>query len=132
MQEKLLKALEQIKLGKKKLEDFNFSLKDYLSKDNSGFTFLEYILMNNLNIGHFEEKKLNKSIEVAQIYLRYNKSIWGFEFKEEEFFSRINQEMFVETLIKNNELASDMLSSIKNHIEIVDMLVKYDKIHIIG
>jgi len=128
MSEKLQKILEEIKLGKiKDTYNFSFSLDEYLSKDENGVSFLEHLLKNNIDIYFREEEKFKNSIEVAYIYLKYNKTIWGFEFNEYELFSYINGERFIEVLLKNNELSSSMLESIKYHVEIVDFLIEYKK-----
>lgn len=103
------------------------TLKDYLSKDENGITYLECLLKDGKSLDVFQEEKISKSIEAGYIYTKYNKRLYFFEYSEKQLFTVINGEYFIEYLLSNDNYTIDMIKKIENHIEIVDILIKYGK-----
>lgn len=103
------------------------TLKDYLSKDKNGITYLESLLKDGKSLDVFQEEKISNSIEAGYIYTKYNKKLYSFKYTEEQLFTNINGEYFIEYLLSKDNCTTDMIMKIENHIEIVDILIKYGK-----
>lgn len=104
-----------------------YSLKQYLTKDKNGITMLENLLKNGTNLSYSEETKLINSIEAGYIYAKCNKSIHRFKYTEDQLFTKINDMYFIEYLCSIKNINYSMIEQINNHIEIIDILIKYDK-----
>lgn len=107
------------------------TLKDYLSKDENGLTYLERLLKDGKKLDYNQELKLRKSIDVGYIYAKYDKDLFGFKYTEEQLFTKINNEYFIEYLLSKNKCSSWMVEVITEHIEFIDLLIKYDKYSLI-
>ena len=53
------------------------TLKDYLSKDENGVTYLENLLKDGKKLDYNQELKLRKSIDAGYIYAKYDKDLFG-------------------------------------------------------
>ena len=107
------------------------TLKDYLSKDENGVTYLERLLKEGKSLDVFQEDRIKHSIEVGYIYIKYNKSLFSFKYTEEQLFTKINDEYFIEYLLSKKECSSSMVEVVTEHIEFIDLLIKYDKYSLI-
>lgn len=107
------------------------TLKDYLSKDENGLTYLERLLKDGKKLDYNQELKLMKSIDAGYIYAKYDKSLCCFDYTEEQLFTKINNEYFIEYLLSKNKCSSWMVEVITDHIEFIDLLIKYDKYSLI-
>ena len=121
MSKKIKKILKKVEQGKIiSIHNFNITLEEFLSKDENDITFLEYLLKNNIFIGI---DNIRNSIDAAKIFCKCNEELADFIFDEEELFSYNNGTRFVDFLVQNNKLTPDIINSIKDHIEIVDILI---------
>lgn len=107
------------------------TLKDYLLKDEDGLTYLERLLKDGKKLDYNQELKLRKSIDAGYIYAKYDKDLFGFKYTEEQLFTKINNEYFIEYLLSKNKCSSWIVKVITEHIEIIDLLIKYDKYSLI-
>ena len=107
------------------------TLKDYLSKDKNGVTYLERLLKKGKRLDVFQEDRIKNSVEAGYIYTKYNRKLYLFEYTEEQLFANINGEYFIEYLLSKNNFSTSMIEEIKNHIEFIDILIKYDKYKLI-
>ena len=122
---KILK--EEIKLGNRtNLIGNELSLEDYLSKDEDGITFLEFLLQNKISLPYTDTLKLKNSPEVAYIYCQNNQSLYSFDLTEENLFYTVNGKMLIETILEKGKLTNRIISAVKDHTEIVDMLISSD------
>lgn len=127
MNKKLLNIIEKIKLGEIiDIDGFEFTLEEYLSKDETNITFIEYLLQNNINISvNTEIDKIKESKEIASLYSKYECSLKDFELSEEDLFSFVNEKILIEQFIQDNSITYSMISKIKNNTKIIDILNKY-------
>ena len=102
------------------------TLKDYLYKDENGITYLEKLLKDGKELDFTQKDKIINSVEAGYIYTKYNKSLFGFKFTEEQLFTKINNEYFIEYLLSKDNCTVDMIEKVKEHTEIIDILIKYN------
>lgn len=113
------------------LEEYDLSINDLLIEDKNGTTLLEQMLKENIDISNIniddDIMDLEKTIEIIEIITYKDKEVPE-KIKnifENTLFSTNNNEFFKYLLIKNNMLIKKMISIIKEHTEIVDLLCKY-------
>ncbi len=113
------------------LEEYDLSINDLLIEDKNGTTLLEQMLKENIDISNINIDDdiidLEKTIEIIEIITYKDKEVPE-KIKnifENTLFSTNNNEFFKYLLIKNNTLIKKMISIIKEHTEIVDLLCKY-------
>ena len=113
------------------LEEYDLSINDLLIKDKNGTTLLEQMLKENIDISNIDIDDdimdLEKIIKIIDI-ITYKDNEVPEKIKnifENTLFSTNNNEFFKYLLIKNNMLIKKMISIIKEHTEIVDLLCKY-------
>mgnify|MGYP000000183178 CR=1 FL=1 len=113
------------------LEEYDLSINDLLIEDKNGTTLLEQMLKENIDISNINIDDdiidLEKTIEIIEIITYKDKEVPE-KIKnifENTLFSTNNNEFFKYLLIKNNMLIKKMISIIKEHTEIVDLLCKY-------
>ena len=124
MSEKIKKILEEIRLGiRKNTYDIELDLEEYLSKDENGVSFLEHLLKNNIPIHYKDEYKFEKNVEIGCLYCKYGKSLFPFDFDEEDLFSKIEGKLFINFIIEHGKISQKIIKSIKSHTEIVDILI---------
>lgn len=104
-----------------------YSLNDYLTKDTNGITMLERLLKHGISLSYDEETKILNSVEAGYLYIKYNKSIHRFKYTEEQLFTLVENVYFFEYLCNTKNTSSSMIEKIKDHVEVVDILIKYDK-----
>lgn len=117
------KIIKKIKAGNH-ISGFGFTVKDYLEKDTSGKTLLEYLIENDVHLDSLEEQKIVHSIEACYIYCKYNKFLYNFNLSEDDLFSEFNGQRFIDFLCDNGYITTKMVMNIKNNIEIIDLIVK--------
>ena len=113
------------------LEEYDLSINDLLIEDKNGTTLLEQMFKENIDISNINIDDdiidLEKTIEIIEIITYKYKEVPE-KIKnifENTLFSTNNDEFFKYLLIKNNMLIKKMISIIKEHTEIVDLLCKY-------
>ena len=113
------------------LEEYDLSINDLLIEDKNGTTLLEQMLKENIDISNINIDDdiidLEKTIVIIEIITYKGKEVPE-KIKnifENTLFSTNNNEFFKYLLIKNNMLIKKMISIIKEHTEIVDLLCKY-------
>lgn len=113
------------------LEEYDLSINDLLIEDKNGTTLLEEMLKENIDISNIDIDDdiidLEKTIKIIEIITYKDKEVPE-KIKnifENTLFSTNNNEFFKYLLIKNNMLIKKMISIIKEHTEIVDLLCKY-------
>lgn len=113
------------------LEEYDLSINDLLIEDKNGTTLLEQMLKENIDISNINIDDdiidLEKTIEIIEIITYKDKEVPE-KIKnifENTLFSTNNDEFFKYLLMKNNMLIKKMISIIKEHTEIVDLLCKY-------
>ena len=113
------------------LEEYDLSINDLLIEDKNDTTLLEQILKENIDISNINIDDdiidLEKTIEIIEIITYKDKEVPE-KIKnifENTLFSTNNDEFFKYLLMKNNMLIKKMISIIKEHTEIVDLLCKY-------
>lgn len=113
------------------LEEYDLSINDLLIEDKNGTTLLEQMLKENIDISNINIDDdiidLEKTIEIIEIITYKDKEVPE-KIKnifENTLFSTNNNEFFKYLLIKNNMLIKKMISIIKEHTEIVDLLCRY-------
>lgn len=110
------------------LKKDSFSLKKYLTKDEKGITLLERLLKDDVTLEEDEEKKLKNSIEACYLYIKYDKDLFNFDLSEEQLYTEIEGKLLIEHLIESYCLGKyQFINKIKNHIEIVDLIIEKDK-----
>lgn len=132
MKKKIQKIINQIESGKRKnLYDVNFSLEEYFT-DVNGITFLEYLLKNKIETNYTDIKKFKNSIEAAYLYVKYDEFYFGFELDEDDLFSFYEGERYIEFFLRKNKYAHEISKSVKEHIEVVDLLINSSKIYLLS
>lgn len=113
------------------LEEYDLSINDLLIEDKNGTTLLEEMLKKNIDISNINIDDdiidLEKTIKIIEIITYKDKEVPE-KIKnifENTLFSTNNDEFFKYLLMKNNMLIKKMISIIKEHTEIVDLLCKY-------
>ena len=113
------------------LEEYDLSINDLLIKDKNGTTLLEEMLKKNIDISNINIDDdiidLEKTIKIIEIITYKDKEVPE-KIKnifENTLFSTNNNEFFKYLLMKSNMLIKKMISIIKEHTEIVDLLCKY-------
>lgn len=124
MELKLQKVLEEIKLKKRNnIYDLEFTIDEYLSKDENGMSFIENLLKYDIFINYRAEKVFGKYNEIVYLYCKYNKSLYNFEFEEDDLFSIYDGKRLIDFIAQSDKLTNHIVKCIKNHLEIVDILV---------
>lgn len=127
MSNKLKKLLEEIKTGKRKyIFDIKLTVEDLLTKDESGVYFVEHLLKNKISLYSMMDK-IKNNIEIACIFCQNDESLYSFEFDEKTLFSDVNGITFLEYVLEQGKLTSQMVGAIKNRKEIIDILISYNK-----
>lgn len=113
------------------LEEYDLSINDLLIEDKNGTTLLEEMLKKNIDISNINIDDdiidLEKTIKIIEIITYKDKEVPE-KIKnifENTLFSTNNDEFFKYLLMKSNMLIKKMISIIKEHTEIVDLLCKY-------
>lgn len=113
------------------LEEYDLSINDLLIEDKNGTTLLEQMLKENIDISNINIDDdiidLEKTIKIIEIITYKDKEVPE-KIKnifENTLFSTNNDEFFKYLLMKSNMLIKKMISIIKEHTEIVDLLCKY-------
>jgi len=133
MSDFLIKLLEEIKQGiRTGFNDIDLFPDEYLEMDENGKTFLEKIFDLGIKLNSYEEEKLELYIEAAYIYAKYNKNIYNFKFEEADLFSNLNDIRYIDYFAENYKLTPDMIRSIKENIEIIDILIQTDNLFYIA
>lgn len=128
MSDKVKNVIEEIESGKRStILGLKFTLEEYLSKNQDGKSFLEYLINKDLYI--WETYKLKNSVEAALIYLSLEKRLWEFDLSEEQLLTNINGKTFIELMLeKKDSSVQNLLKNIKENIEIVDKLIENNEI----
>lgn len=122
MKQSIENIIKEIQTGERKnIYEVSFSLEEYF-KDVGGITFLEYLLKNNIEINFLDIHKLGSSIQALYLYAKYDKFCLGVEFNEEELFSTFEGKKYIDFFFEKNKFISEIIASIENHIEIIDIL----------
>ena len=130
MTKKIQKIIEEIKLGKtENLYDVNFTLEEYFT-NVEGIPFIEFLLKNKIKINYIDASKFKNSIEIAYLYAKYNEYLYNFELSEEDLFSIYNGQRYIDFFAQHDKLTNNIIESIKNNIEIIDILIKADKTYL--
>lgn len=109
-------------------EKEEYTLEEYLTKDENGITFLESILKEGKKPDYKEEKKLLKSIEACYLYVKYNNSLFDFELTEEELYSHINGDLLINHIFNSNCAGiSSIIKKINNNTFIIDKIIESGK-----
>lgn len=129
MSEKLQTILKEIEDGTRKyLYDVDLTIEELLEKDKDGVCFLEHLFKKGISeysIKITDEMKNN--IEIAYIFCQNNKSLFNFNFDENTLFSIVDEKKFIEYIIEQKELTFSMIEAIKEHTEIIDLLLVNDE-----
>lgn len=126
MTEKLQVILQEIENGKRKyLYDLSLTKEELLTKDKDGIYFLEHLLKNKMPISHMLNV-LKNNAEIAYIFCKNNKSIYQLELDENTIFSNINGKRLIDYILETNKLNYNIVSAIKEHIEIIDLISSYN------
>ena len=113
------------------LEKYDLSINDLLIEDKNGTTLLEEMLKENIDISNIDIDDdimdLEKVTKIITIIIKNNQDIPE-DIKntfENTLFSTNNDEFFKNLLMKDIVLFEKMISIIKEHTEIVDLLCRY-------
>lgn len=113
------------------LEKYDLSINDLLIEDKNGTTLLEEMLKENIDISNIDIDDdimdLEKVTKIITIIIKNNQDIPE-DIKntfENTLFSTNNDEFFKNLPMKDIVLFEKMISIIKEHTEIVDLLCKY-------
>ena len=113
------------------LEEYDLSINDLLIKDKNGTTLLEEMLKENIDISNIDIDDdimdLEKVTKIITIIIKNNQDIPE-DIKntfENTLFSTNNDEFFKNLPMKDIVLFEKMISIIKEHTEIVDLLCRY-------
>ena len=124
MSEKLQTIINEIESGTRtNLYNIEFTVEELLSKDETGIPFLDYIFKKGLSLDYRMQNIINNSIDIAYIYCENNKSIYNFRLNEQDLFSKINGQTYIEYFIEKRKLNDSMIKEIKNYPEIIDILI---------
>ena len=124
MTEKLQTIINEIENGTRtRLYNIEFTVEELLSKDETGISFLDYIFKKGLSLDYRIQNIIKSNIEIAYIYCENNKSIYLFKLNEQDLFSKINGQTYIEYFIEKRKLNDSMVSEIKNYPEIIDILI---------
>ena len=130
MSKKNKKILKQINEGTIiSIQNMDITLEEFLSKDENDITFLEHLLRNNIFVN---ADCIKNSIEAAYIYCKCNEDLNIFSLDEADLFSYNNGTRFIDYLAQNNKLTPSIVKSIKNHIEIIDILKENQILYLIS
>ena len=105
------------------------SLSDLLKTDETNTTYLEYALSKKSKIPYYLTQQIKNNKEALYICAKYNDLTWLYRFDNEDiFFETIdNGKTLIEYIIENDvKVDYSFYSNIKNHYEIIDMLIKYN------
>lgn len=132
MSEKLQKILQEINSGARKhLYDIDLSAEELLSKDDDGKTFLRYLLDKKIWVGPNIRKNIKNNIEIAYIYAEAGETLYYFKLSEEDLFSIVNGQTYIEYFASKSQLNEDMISVVYNHVEIIDIIVNCNKTYLL-
>ena len=113
------------------LEKYDLSINDLLIEDKNGTTLLEEMLKENIDISNIDIDDdimdLEKVTKIITIIIKNNQDIPE-DIKntfENTLFSTNNDEFFKNLPMKDIVLFEKMISIIKEHTEIVDLLCRY-------
>lgn len=113
------------------LEKYDLSINDLLIEDKNGTTLLEEMLKENIDISNIDIDDdimdLEKATKIITIIIKNNQDIPE-DIKntfENTLFSTNNDEFFKNLPMKDIVLFEKMISIIKEHTEIVDLLCRY-------
>lgn len=126
MTEKLQVILQEIESGKRKdIFNLNLTQEDLLTKDKDGIYFLEHLLKNKISL-YSMVSKIKNNAGIAYIFCKNNEPIYLFELDENAIFSDINGKRLIDYILEKNKLTMNVVSAIKEHIEIIDLIASYN------
>lgn len=126
MTEKLQVILQEIESGKRKdIFNLNLTQEDLLTKDKDGIYFLEHLLKNKISL-YSMVNKIKNNAEIAYIFCKNDEPIYLFELDENAIFSDVNGKRFIDYILEKNKLTMNVVSAIKEHIEIIDLIASYN------
>lgn len=130
MNERLQNVLQEIESGTRKyIFDLKLTKDDLLAKDNNGITFLEHLIKHKILLLNMNDI-INNNIEIAYIICKESESLFLFNFDENILFSNYNGKRIIDYIFEEKKsLSSTTIKNIKNHIEIIDLLISTNNIY---
>lgn len=129
MNEKLQNIINEINNGTRKyIYGLNLTKEDFLTKDSNGIYFIEYLLKNDISIS-YERYGLENNIIIAYLICKYEHSLYFYNLDEETLFSNINGVRLIDYILEKDKINDDIVKTITNNIEIIDLIIKYNNIH---
>ena len=128
---KILRDIQKLKIDTIDLNDF--TLNELLYEDQDKISFLEKIIQDeNVKILGIENFKTNA--DVANLFCKYKKSIYFWELKEDELFRKYDDKLLIEKILYGIDIknATRIIKTIKNHNELLDILVNNGMVHYIN
>lgn len=127
---KMQEIIEEIKLGKREnLYGVNFTLDEYFT-DIEGVPFIEYLLKNKVKPNYMDFNKFKNNIKVAYLYAKYDEYLYSFELFEDDLFSSYDGQRYIDFFAQKDKLTNNMIESIKNHTEIIDIIIKMNRAYL--
>lgn len=127
----IINELEELNIDTIDLNDFTLNELLYEYQDN--ISFLEKIIQyENVKILGIENFKTNP--DVANLFCKYKKSIYFWELKEDELFRKYDDKLLIEKILYGIDIknATRIIKTIKNHNELLDILVNNGMVHYIN
>ena len=120
------KLLEEIKNGKKSINDTDYYSDDYLKPFGGEKTFLEYALKNKINIKGYTPN----TIEAVMLFLKYKGYISG-GIKEKLLYEKLDTGELLIDYLMNNHYERLVADSVKDDKRIFEYCEKYENYTII-
>ena len=128
MTERLQNILNEINNGTRtNILDLNLSKEELLTKDKYGVSFIEYLLAKEIPL-YCVKDKIENDAEVAYLLCKHDSiMLYNYKIDEKTLFSSINGTRVIDYIIDVNRINSNILNSITDNIEIVDLLCQSNK-----
>ena len=126
MTERLKNILDEIRSGKRtNVYGLKLTKEDLLSKDSNGIYFLEYLINNKISLYSLSDV-IENDAEIIYILCK-NKNNYYFKPDENTLFSKVNDKRVIDYILEADGLNSDIVSAVKENMEIIDLLIFADK-----
>lgn len=123
MTERLQNIINGINDGSIKfVYDFNLTMEDLFTKDDSGIYFLEYLLKKKIMIPLELKEELKTNALAAYLYCKNGGSLFSFKLSEKDLFTEFDGKKLIEYILEKRGTSKSMIEGIHENIEIIDLL----------
>ena len=103
-----------------------FEFEVLFERDETGKSLIEYAVENNIFISSGFEDRLAAYPEVILMYLEHDKYLGYMHISEDVLFSEVKGRYLLEYFAEKNKIYSAKIGIINDHLEVFDILMKYE------